>query len=533
MSRLRFRLAVRLLACAMFWAFVCDAGAQVLAESATVCGDSISRGFNANETLCTYSDQTSRVWATGRDHGSSFCSAGRDGTFTHAERLECAKRGTIRIFNDAANGADMRSDFYQQAVLAKRNLASSLPPRYVAVFMGHNDACTNVTQKTGNTCGGDRDPDNYCRTTNAAFERELRRGLDELIQVPNARIQVLATARVSELCNFEGMRGCGLSFGLPCRTVWDLPFVRLCQSLTEDCSNQRRIDMYETLRGYNEILERVTEEYARIPTAGRSATGAVKAPDVALRYSVAPFQYRFRRGDVSCCDCFHPSDQAHALLAEAGWNGLACSAETPCCAETGDPLVDARCDVEDTESFYPAGFWPDAACAVSTLFEAVRLVLGGLGAPPGRQRIAFRGELAFPEEIASALDPRFTGVRLLLTSSGESVLDASLAGELFDGRQGWERRGSSFVYRSFAAAPPGGIRKLVLRDRSPQRPGALRLQLRARDILVRSGTAERPLRLAVVLDGATGGSCGEIALGGPSPMLPCTLSPADGRLVCR
>lgn len=506
--------------------------AQPLAESATVCGDSISRGFNAQQSLCTYTDQVPRVWATGKDHGVAVCSAGPDGTLSHAERLECSKRGPVRIFNDAASGADMRSDFYEQAARAKRNLASSLPPRYAAVFMGHNDACTDTLSKTGNSCGGDRDPDNYCRTTDAAFERELRRGLDELIQVPNARILVLATARVSELCNFEDMDGCGLTFGLPCGAVWGLPFVQLCRSLTEDCSNQRRIDMYETLVGYNEILERVTEEYARIPAAGRSATGAVKAADVALRYSVAPFQYQFRAGDVSCCDCFHPSDQAHALLAEAGWNGLQCSEETPCCAATGDPLVDARCDVQDTESFHPAGFWPDPGCASATTFTAPRLVLGGLDGPPGWQRLSFRGELALPAETSRGLDPRETGARILLASAGESVLDASLAGR-FDGVQGWQRRGAAYVYRNLGADPPGGVRKLVLHDRSARAPGRVRLQLRARGLLVRSGAAEEVLRLTAVLDGATNGTCGEVELGGSASSLPCARPPSDGRLVCR
>ena len=35
-----------------------------------------------------------------------------------------------------------------------------------------------------------------------------------------------------------------------------------------------------------------------------------------------------------------------------------CSAATPCCATSGDPLTDAKCDLVDTTSFYPSGFWP-------------------------------------------------------------------------------------------------------------------------------------------------------------------------------
>jgi len=64
------------------------AGAVILADSVSVSGDSISRAFDADTSSCTYSDQVSRNWATGDDHGSSFCSAGSDGTLSHTERLD-------------------------------------------------------------------------------------------------------------------------------------------------------------------------------------------------------------------------------------------------------------------------------------------------------------------------------------------------------------------------------------------------------------------------------------------------------------
>src|SRR5439155_6346324 len=79
--------------------------AAVLANSISVSGDSISRGFNANTSSCNYGDNVSRSWATGDDHGSSFCSAGPTGTYSHAERLECAAGGNITNFNDARSCA--------------------------------------------------------------------------------------------------------------------------------------------------------------------------------------------------------------------------------------------------------------------------------------------------------------------------------------------------------------------------------------------------------------------------------------------
>ena len=29
----------------------------------------------------------------------------------------------------------------------------------------------------------------------------------------------------------------------------------------------------------------------------------------------------------------------------------------PCCADSGNPLTDARCDLEDHSTFYLGGFW--------------------------------------------------------------------------------------------------------------------------------------------------------------------------------
>ncbi len=362
-GRRKWRIAATLVAVTMFghplWA-------QLLTDSASVAGDSISRGFDADTGSCNYGDNVSRNWATGRDHGSSYCSAGGNGTYSLSERLECAKGGGISNFNNAESGATMVGDFYNQATAIRANLSSAPAPRLVSILLGHNDACTSETTRSGNSCGGDRDPQNYCRTTTVAFEREFRRGMDELIQISGARITVLAVIRVSQLCNFENKNGCGLSFGLNCDFIWtvgdivgDLFGGGICASLTTNCSNQRRIDMYNTVVGYNEVLERVTDEYVAIPTGGSSATGAVKAADVGIRYGDGSFYYKFASNDVSCCDCFHPSDAGQARLAEFAWDGIECGVTAQCCGVTSDPLAAANCSITDTWSSYEGGFWQD------------------------------------------------------------------------------------------------------------------------------------------------------------------------------
>lgn len=349
----------------VFCAAVSPSRGALLADSISVSGDSISRGFDANTSSCNYGDNVSRNWATGDNHGSTFCSAGSGGAFSAAEQLECFKGADITNFNHAASGAEMVDDFFNQTSGMRASLSAAPGPRFATVFLGHNDACTSTLSKTGNSCGGDRDPNNYCRTTNAAFEREFRRGMDELIRIPSARIAVLALLRISQLCNLGGKNGCGPTFGANCSVIWQIAGLAedafgsggICASLTSDCSNQRRIDMYNTVVGYNEVLQRVTAEYAAIPIGGTSATGAVKASDVAIRYGDGTFFYKVEDADLSCCDCFHPSDLGQSKLAEFAWNGLQCSSANPCCGPSADPLTNARCDVSDTSTSYDGGFW--------------------------------------------------------------------------------------------------------------------------------------------------------------------------------
>ncbi|MCC6765600.1 MAG: hypothetical protein IT293_13145 [Deltaproteobacteria bacterium] len=358
----------------------------ILSDTIDATGDSITRGFNADS--CSYGDQVDRNWATGDDHGTSWCTSGGDGTFSHAERLECAKPGQIVNLNDGESGATMRGDFQAQATAARANMSGQPAPRYVTVLMGHNDACTNTEDKTGNGCGGDQNPDNYCRTTNAAFERELRDGLDQLIQVPSSRILVSALVRISELCNFGSKNSCGLGFGTNCSFFWqNLTTIfgagGVCHSLTADCSNARRIDMYDTTVAYNAILAAVTAEYAAIPAGGTSATGAVKASDVGLRFVEAPFHYKFSSGDISCCDCFHPAASGQAKLAEGTYAGFQCSAATPCCAPSADPLVNAACSATDETSFHPGGFWAGAPCGNGVVDPGEQCDLGAANGTPG------------------------------------------------------------------------------------------------------------------------------------------------------
>jgi hypothetical protein len=252
----------------------------------------------------------------------------------------------------------------------------------VAVWLGHNDVCAGTLDKTRVACPreSDQDPNNYCRTTPAAFEREFRKGLDLLITVPELKVGVASLIRVSQLCNHEEKESCVLDLGplpfnLSCGDVWQTvsdngkPFGfghGICGSLTEDCSDQRITDAYETAKAYHDILENVTAEYVNIavgapsPTVtigGQTVGGALKAESVSLTFSNAPWLYKFQSKQISCCDCFHPSRPGQDAIARILFDGVTCSSSDVCCGDSKDTLTQALCAMEDTSGAFVPGLF--------------------------------------------------------------------------------------------------------------------------------------------------------------------------------
>lgn len=344
-------------------------------------GDSISKGFNSvsEGEACPDSDLERRNWSTGVTHGGDLCGDGGEGVFSHAERLECLQgKQIVRAEPNAAlSGARMLTEFAGLSRGAAGFLASQPEPRYVTVLLGHNDVCAGTIERVRASCpnGGDEDPQNHCRTTSEAFERELRKGLDALIGVPSLRIGVAALVRVSLLCIHAGKDSCRPGLG-SCQQLWanavalGVPDERgICGSLTVDCSDARVASAYETAQAYRDVLARVAGEYAAVPAGGASPVarvggetvgGATEAPGVEVVFSDAPWRARFDAADLSCCDCFHPSVAGQDRLARILLEGLACGDRDPCCADAGDPVLDGRCAREDRSGTFHAGFFPRA-----------------------------------------------------------------------------------------------------------------------------------------------------------------------------
>jgi GDSL-like Lipase/Acylhydrolase len=335
-------------------------------------GDSITKGFNAvsEGEVCPESELENRNWSTGDTHDGDLCSDGGEGVFSQAERLECVEKTRIMRAdpNAAISGARMLTEFADESRAAAAFLAGQPEPRYVTILLGHNDVCGGTIDAVQTTCphGGDEDRLNHCRTTPAAFERELRRGLDTLVGVPSLRIGIAAPVRVSLLCSHAGKALCVP--GGTCRDLWtaaiaaNVPDERgICGSLTADCSDERVTAAYQMTKAYRDILATVAAEYAAVPENGRTAGGATKAPGVEIVFSDAAWRVRFDENDVSCCDCFHPSVQGQDRLARGLLEGVTCGNTDACCADTGNPAGDGRCLQEDQSGAFHGGFFPPSS----------------------------------------------------------------------------------------------------------------------------------------------------------------------------
>jgi hypothetical protein len=310
-----------------------------------------------------------------------YCDGGSDGVLSHAEALQCDLNNSISTpaNNAAESGATLLEDFVNQTNLAIDHLGSNPGPRYLTLLLGHNDLCSGSINKENSSCDlPDQDPLNYCRTRPEAFEREFRKGLDQLIQIEDLHIGVASLVRVSQLCNFEGKSQCstlGWLGGRDCGRLWKRVVnlgglfgyqSGICGSLTYDCSHDRVVDAYQTANTYREILAQVSLEYANleagrespeVSVGGQTVGGVVPAAGVTIAYSDATWYYKFQENELSCCDCFHPSIEGQDKASGMLFGGLECDGTNVCCADGADPYENGLCQTEDTGGTIHPGFF--------------------------------------------------------------------------------------------------------------------------------------------------------------------------------
>jgi lysophospholipase L1-like esterase len=292
-------------------------------------GNSIGEGMAANHVINALHHET--VWSTGFDS--------EDSVFAFNERFEELAPAAYyennadrdAIFNHAVAG-DKMEDFQRQAE-AIATVASSTPSGragMIAVFLGSNDVCQDEVGKM---------------TDVGAFEAQYRAGLEVLRKsatTKNAVIQVTGIPAIYWL--WIAKRD-----NLWCRVLaWPLvPCKELLENPSNDCAGDdsdlnpdsidtdphdgdgeidgpncvRRKQFHAVIRdGYNRILREVLQEYKDngwLPNA----------------YYMDIFDFKFESAHVNDGDCFHPSTEGHALLAQEQWRRLPWGTTDPACVD--------------------------------------------------------------------------------------------------------------------------------------------------------------------------------------------------------
>ena len=270
-------------------------------------GDSIGEGEAADGTIGEAHHET--VWSTGYNAGDSVNSFNE--RFESARPVEYYENNASRdaIFNHAVSGSVM-ADFATQAqnIIGASAQLPSAEAGMVNVFLGSNDVCA---------------PNMASMTNPSVFEAQFRTGLDVLAAdntYRNAQINVSSIPAIYWLWNAKRSV-------LWCRVfVWPfVPCENLLDNPSDDCASsvsrgdpdnvypgdgvncQRRKEFHRLTRDtYNPILRDVLTEYresGNLPNA---------------RYTDI-FDVRFESSHVNSGDCFHPSTDGHALLADKEW----------------------------------------------------------------------------------------------------------------------------------------------------------------------------------------------------------------------
>ena len=308
----------------------CDGSCQLEQISAAVplnqfnIGDSIGEAEAADGTIGSISHQT--VWSTGYDGGDSVYSLNEQFEVLNADEYEENNSARDPLFNHAKSG-DQMVDLFTQATAIVDVATASLQGEagMITILLGNNDVCASLDLS-------DNPPDPVKLMTPAAdFEEYYRAGLTKLAAseaTKYAHIHVSSIPAIYWL--WEAKRG---SFW--CRVfVWpNVPCDNLLDNPTDDCHDAnsrlnpdiiyypdgddttpddgpnciRRKEFHAAIRDvYNPILRDVLQEYidsGLLPNASY----------------IDIFDVPFESSDVNSGDCFHPSEDGHALLADEQW----------------------------------------------------------------------------------------------------------------------------------------------------------------------------------------------------------------------
>ena len=197
----------------------------------------------------------------------------------------------------------------------------------------------------------------------------------------------------------------------------------------------------------------------------------------------------------------------------------------------GDQCCDGSCLLVDGDADTICD--RDEPCTVGGTVAKPKIALVLLGAPVGDERLTFAQEVTLASPL---LNPLVDGGRFVLQGAHGVVIDQMIPGGAFGGTSGWHvnARGTSFVYMNKSVNPPGGIIKVLIQDRSANRPGVIGVKVFGRGSYV-VGSGDLPLA-ATFGFGGTGSQvdrCGIATFPGPPTRRSCSVSTKGTSIACR
>ena len=259
---------------------------QLVPKRLSSTGDSITEAFDAELPLANHWAS----WVNGY-HGFWEWLFGLTDVYSHHQRITKNFGAWGRKnYMEAKSGAEM-PDFPAQAAASVSHQA-----QYVTVFMGHNDVCGNHP--------GDIPSD-------VEFEAYFRAGMEKLkTGLPSgATIYVVGIVDIYQLREIaQDKKALGI---VDCEVLWATTLLDLypCGTMLSPLNTDADREYTRSRNiAFNEILERVTEEYNQQDLIHW------------YYYTDATFKYQFTENQVSDIDCFHPSAHGQRDLSKLTWD---------------------------------------------------------------------------------------------------------------------------------------------------------------------------------------------------------------------
>lgn len=248
--------------------FVVSLFADEYPTSIGVCGDSISRAFNAGPVA--FLDSPKNSWATGSDS--------KDGIISHFEMLKkLSPLRKIKSYNYAKTGA-ISYDFVWQAFRM-----ATIAPDYVLIFIGNNDLCSGSFLSI---------------TPVDEYKMNLFLGINVLIS-SNANMKILLVG----LPDHVRLVDAGIDAGCNDFRQNILGFCKILGTETNDADWSRFVKLsYD----YDKALRDVAKSFKNN-----------------VKYISAVHDYEFNGSQLATRDCFHPNKLGQKEIARVTWeNGF-------------------------------------------------------------------------------------------------------------------------------------------------------------------------------------------------------------------